>query len=113
MVRPTRYYSNKQEKEVAKIVDGHRSSNSGAAKFSAGDVYTRDFLYECKTTTKSVKSYSIKKEVLEKLKKESFELGKLFSVLVFNFGPDEELYYVLNQRQFLKLLNAYTEIEQN
>ena len=112
-LRPTRYYSNKQEKQVAKIFDGKLSSNSGAAKFSAGDVYTDSILFECKTVTKPAKSYSIKNEVLQKLKKEAFELGKQFPILVFNFEPDGELFYVIPQKQFKQLLEAYTQYEEN
>ena len=67
--RPTRFYSAKQEKQVAKIVDGKVNANSGAAPFCAGDVVKDNFLIECKTTTKEVKSYSIKKDVLLKIKK--------------------------------------------
>lgn len=109
MVRPTRYYSNRQEKQVAKDMNGKRSSNSGAAKFSCGDVYTNLTLFECKTVTKECKSYSVKKEVLDKLKKEAFELGKEFSIMVFNFKPDGEMFYVVPEKQFKRLIETYTE----
>lgn len=108
-LRPTRYYSNKQEKTVAKEFGGKLSANSGAAKFSVGDVYTQSILFECKTVTKPVKSYSVKKEVLDKLKREAFEGRKEFPVMVFNFEPDGELYYVLPQNKFKMLMECYTE----
>ena len=111
-LKPTRYYSKIQEKTVAKEFGGKLSSNSGAAKFSAGDVYTKDVLFECKTVTKESKSYSVKKEVLEKLKKEAFELGKQFPVMVFNFEPGGELFFVVSQKHFKKLIEAYTEIQE-
>lgn len=34
MNKPTRYYSNKQEKHIAKSVKGKQTSNSGATAFS-------------------------------------------------------------------------------
>ena len=33
-VRPTRFYSNKQEKKVAKQVGGHKVANSGAVSYT-------------------------------------------------------------------------------
>lgn len=108
MVRPTRYYSSRQEKKVAKDVGGKLSVNSGAAKFSCGDVYTDLALYECKTVTKEVKSYSVKKDVLNKLKREAFESGKQFPIMVFNFKPDGEMFYVLPEKQFKWLMENYT-----
>ena len=112
-LKPTRYYSNLQEKKVAKEFGGKLSSNSGAAKFSAGDVYTKDILFECKTVTKEAKSYSVKREVLEKLKREAFELGKQFPIMAFNFEPDGELFFVIPQKQFKKLMEIYTEYQEN
>lgn len=32
-MRPTRFYSNKQEKQVAKAVGGRKTANSGATPF--------------------------------------------------------------------------------
>ena len=68
MNRPTRWYSNKQEQKVAKTIGGKQTANSGATKWSKGDVRTDDFLIECKTCEKEKKSFSIKKEWLEKNK---------------------------------------------
>ena len=37
--KPTRYYSNKQEKKVAEVFKGFQTKNSGATKFGGkGDV---------------------------------------------------------------------------
>ena len=60
--RPTRFYSNRQEKAVAKAVDGKQVANSGAARFVGGDVRNDNFLIECKTTTTNKQSFSIKKD---------------------------------------------------
>ena len=61
--KATRYFSQHQEKRVAKTLKGKCVSNSGAAKFVAGDVITDTWLIECKTTTATEKaSFSIKRE---------------------------------------------------
>ena len=38
MNRPTRFYSNKQEKKVAKAIGGKQVSYSAATEFNKGDV---------------------------------------------------------------------------
>ena len=78
--KPTRYYSNKQEKAVATAVNGKQTKNSGATPFQKGDVLTsgeQSFLLECKTKTTHSDSISIKKEWFEKNK------------------PNEELMYTI------------------
>ena len=101
-LKPTRYYSNKQEKYVANKVDGYQTSNSGATRFKKGDISCPDILIECKTN-----SFSVKKEVLDKLKQEAFAMGKDNCVLVFNFGPDTKNYYILDENYFLELYKKY------
>jgi len=108
--RPTRYYSSKQEKQVAKLIDGKVNANSGAAPFCAGDVVKDNFLIECKTTTKETKSYSVKKSVLQKIKKEAFEMGKDYPILAFNFEPNGENYFVLSQKHFQELIQNSTNL---
>ena len=60
----TRFYSSKQEEYVAKLLNGRTVSNSGAAKFTCGDVISDDFIIECKTKMKPSESFSIKKQWL-------------------------------------------------
>ena len=96
MNRPTRFYSNRQEKKVAKAINGKKVANSGATAFQKGDVTTDKFLVECKTCVEDKKSFSIKQDWLKKNKEEAFEMGKSYSVLAFNFGPNSENYYVKN-----------------
>ena len=105
-IRPNRFYSSRQEKKVAKAVGGKQVSNSGATAFNKGDVTTDLMLLECKTCVENKKSFSIKKEWLEKNKEEAFEMGKDYSVLTFNFGPDSDNYYVIDERLF-KMLNKF------
>ena len=102
MKRPTRYYSNKQEKAVADTFKGRTQINSGATPFYKGDVKNDIFLFECKTCTEQRKSFSIKKEWLDVIRREAFE-DRRFPVLAFNFG-DEENYYIIDER-LMKLLN--------
>ena len=41
--KPTRYYSDKQEKSVVKSLKGKQTKNSGATAFEKGDVLSDDF----------------------------------------------------------------------
>lgn len=101
----TRYYSSKQEKYIAKLLGGKTTSNSGAAKFNAGDVLTDDWLIECKTTIAPKKSFSIAKEWLLKNERERRDLQKPFSALCFQFEEDGENYFVVNENIFKEMFN--------
>lgn len=111
MKKPTRFYSDKQEKKVAKAVSGKQTANSGATPFQKGDVVTQDWLIECKTITSQRKSFSIQKEWLEKNKEEAFGTGKLYSALAFNFGPNTDNYYIIDEKTF-KTIIRLMEVEQ-
>lgn len=102
---PTRAYSKKQENYVAKKFGGDRVKNSGATPFQKGDVNLEDLLIECKTKTSPSESISIKKEWLEKNAKESLFMGKKYSALAFNFGPNEKNYYIIDEYLFELLLD--------
>lgn len=103
MNKPTRFYSNRQEKKVAKKVKGFKVVNSGATTFAKGDVVTQDWLIECKTTTATEKaSFSIKREWLEKNREEAFAMNKSYSALAFDFG-DGNNWYVIDEKTFLRL----------
>ena len=52
MNKPTRFYSNLQERKVAKAIGGKQTANSGATAFYKGDVSTDQWLIECKTCEK-------------------------------------------------------------
>ena len=60
--KPPRYYSNRQEKAVAKEIGGKQTKNSGASLFQKSDVLTDLFTLECKTKTSNSESISIKRE---------------------------------------------------
>ena len=103
--RATKYYSTKQEKYIASILNGKTVSGSGSPNFCCGDVITDDWLFECKTSIKSKQSFSIKKEWIEKNNIERMNLQKPYSALVFQFEEDGENYFVVNERTFKQLLD--------
>ena len=104
----TRYFSSRHEKRVAKAVKGRTVPNSGAPLFVAGDVYTDDWLFECKTKTSPSKSITIHKEWIEKNEEEAFAMGKNHSAVVFSFGDlhNPVNYYILSETEFLQLLKG-------
>lgn len=106
--KPTRYYSNKQEKAVVKKFGGKQTKNSGATMFDKGDVSLDKWLIECKTKTATSDSMSIKKEWLEKNNKEAVFEGKDYSALAFNFGPNEKNYYIIDEYLF-SILKEYLD----
>ena len=110
----TRYFSNKQEKAVAKAIGGKKTANSGATMFSKGDCYNDAWLIECKTKTTPSESMSIKREWLEKNEEEAFAMQKSHSALCFNFGDVRNVknYYIISEQEFkrfLKLEEKYNE----
>ena len=104
----TRYFSKKQETYIAKKLNGKRIPNSGAPDFLGGDIKTEQFLIEAKTVTKHKDSFAIKLAWLLKNKEEAFAMHRRYSALAFNFGPDEENYYVIDEKLF-KTLVKYIE----
>lgn len=103
--KPTRYFSKKQEDTIAKQLGGRRVVNSGATMFQKGDIITDTFLLEAKTKTTSSKSISIKKDWLIKNKREALSMSKPYNALVFNFGPDDDNYYIIDESLFQALLD--------
>lgn len=106
----TRYYSNRQEKSVARILKGKKQVNSGATKFKKGDIETSVFLIEAKTKMKPSNSFTIKKEWLDKNKEEAYEMGKFYNALVFDFG-DNEHFYIVDENLFQYLNKKLWEEE--
>ena len=108
----TRYFSNKQEKHIAKELGGKQTPNSGATAFIKGDVNLDDWLIEAKTKTSPSESISIKKEWLEKNQEEAFSMQKSHSALCFSFGElhNDKQYYIISENEFKRLLEANNEI---
>lgn len=101
----TKYFSSRQEQYIANLLGGKPTPASGATGFSKGDITLDDWLIECKTTTKPKTSFSIKQEWLEKNELERLEMHKPHSALVFQFEPEGENYFVINEKTFKKLLD--------
>lgn len=110
---PTRHFSKIQENAVAKAIGGKRTPNSGATPWSKSDVLSDKFAIECKTKTTSSESISIKKEWFSKQKQEAAFMGKPYSAVVFNFGPDEENHYIIDEYLFLELLTHLNTLEED
>jgi len=102
--RPTRFYSNRQEKAVAKVIKGKQTANSGATEFKKGDVTTEDWLIECKTATTEKVSFSIKRDWLDKNKEEAFAMNKSYNALCFDFGDNGNRYYIIDEKTFKEVL---------
>ena len=105
-MRPTRFYSNKQEKKIAKQVSGKQVANSGATAFSKGDVVTDNWLFEAKTKTTESNSFSIKRDWINKNREEAFAMGKDYNALVIDFG-DGKQFYLLDEKTFLQMLQVF------
>ena len=113
-MKPTRFYSKKQENAVAKEIGGKRVANSGATPFHKGDVVTDDWLVECKTTTASYKaSFSIKEAWLSKNKEEAFAMGKRHNALAFQFGEGQPNYYIIDEKHFKEYVSLLKEVCEN
>ena len=69
-----------------------------------GDVLTNNMLIECKTKTSTSDSISIKKEWITKNQQEMVFMGKKYSAIAFNFGPNEDNYYIIDEYLFEDLL---------
>ena len=107
--KPTRFYSKRQENKVAKELNGKRTANSGATNFQKGDVNLDNWLIECKTATTEKKSFSIKREWLDKNKEESFAMRKDYNALCFDFGDNGSRYYVIDEKTFKQVVELMKE----
>jgi hypothetical protein len=94
--------SQNQEKRCAKKLSGKTVVASGALWGSKGDVRTDEFLIECKTTDK--KSYSLKKEIWEKIEKEALHDGMRIPMMNIELDGGKVSLAVLNMTDFLGLL---------
>lgn len=108
----TRFASETQEKRVAAKLEGRVNSNSGAGRFDKSDVYLDDIdlSIECKTCLTEKESFSIKKEWLEKHKKESFQTRATNTVIAFNFFySDKHDYYIIDDKLMSFLVEKLRE----
>lgn len=108
---PTRYFSSLQESSVAKAVGGRKTANSGATDFGGKSDVSIHALFniECKTKTTASESISIKKDWIEKNKREAVFDGHPYSAVAFNFGPNQENYYIIDEFLFKELVKHLQE----
>ena len=112
MYQSTREASTRQEKAIAKSLGAKRTPNSGAGKFSKGDLYiNNEWMIEAKTCMQPKSSFSIKKAWLDKMKEEQFATNKMYSSLCFDFGDEEQRYYVIDEQMFKTLVELLENIE--
>jgi hypothetical protein len=100
--------SQKQEQQIARYLNGQVQPNSGGTKFGGGDVHTKYFLIEAKTSETIKESFSIKHEWIKKAAEQAFEQGKPYSAVAFRFSPNGDDYFIIG-RQTMKLLMDYME----
>lgn len=108
----TRYFSTRHEESICKALGGKRTPNSGAGNFKKGDLVVNDadMLVEAKCCMSSKTSFSVKREWIEKNKKEAFLTRHSNNCLCFNFEPDGENYYVIDEKlmkYLVKCLSKY------
>lgn len=101
--KPTRFFSKRQEVAIAKATGGQRTPNSGATAWSKGDVLTDQFLIEAKTKTTHTDTITLRKDWFKKNREEAAFMGKKYTAVAFNFGPDEPNYYAIDEDLFLIL----------
>ena len=107
--KSTRYFSKIQEKQVSKVLGGKPTPNSGATKYIKGDVVSKHWLLECKTCMTNKQSFSIKKQWLTGIQEEAKQQGKSNYAVVFNYGPNQDNYYIITEQKFKEIL----EVEDN
>ena len=107
--KPTRYYSDRQEKNVASAIGGRKTANSGATAYSKGDVTSGDrtgWLIECKTCAKDKESFTVHKKWFDKNLEESIYMKKDYNAVVINFGPNSKNYYIVDEATFIEMKDA-------
>lgn len=107
----TRFFSDKHEKSICKALGARQQSNSGAGHFSKGDVVHdgASMLIEAKCTMSPKQSVSIKREWIEKNKSEAFSIRKSNHCVCFNFEPDGNNYFVIDEKLMKFLVEKLEE----
>lgn len=108
--RPNRFFSRRQEVKTAAIIGGKPQPNSGATALKKGDVKGQGILIDSKTLIRPQKSHTIKREWLDKIEEEAFEMGCELSALNFDFGDNGRQYFILDERHFRALYHSWLEL---
>lgn len=109
--KSTRYFSARQEKYLAELVSGYNNTASGSGLFNKSDVLVKDasLLIEAKTPTSEKSSFSVKKDWLDKVRKEAFSMRLANTALAFEFAPDTENFFVIDEKLFRFLVEKLKE----
>lgn len=75
-LKPTKFYSSRQEKAIADYLGWSVVAASGARMFNPGDVISGQYLCECKTHTTKKSTVEIKKSVWKKITSEATSVLK-------------------------------------
>ena len=107
----TRAFSDAQEKDVCRKLHATQQPNSGASLFRKGDCinYDASLLIECKTCMQDKESFSIKKSWIDKNREEAFTQRVFDGCIAFNFGPNKENYFVINEKLMKFLVEKLEE----
>lgn len=87
-MKPTKHFSNKQEKLIADYLNWAVVVGSGARDFHPGDITSDDWLCECKTHTSSGHDIYFNRDVWKKLSNEAISKFK-FPVLFVDDGSQK------------------------
>ncbi len=107
--------SNNQEKRITRSLNeikeaSRQQISSGSLWFAKGDVITSSFLIEAKTKEKASSSITVKKEWLDKIETEAFDVRKI-PALAFSFGTQTD-YFVLKDKHFIALVEELKELRE-
>lgn len=107
----TRFFSDIQEKDVCKKLGATQQPSSGSGYFRKGDAvnYDASLLIECKTCVSEKDSFSIKKDWIEKNREEAFTQRVFNGCIAFNFGPNQENYFVIDEKLMRFLVEKLEE----
>ena len=99
-----RSVSKVQEVNTAKVFKGKTILASGALWFSKGDCSSDQFLIECKYTSKV--DYPLEYKILEKIRKEAANEGKIPLLEIwFTNSEEEKKFIVINKSDFYMFKN--------
>ena len=107
----TRNFSDKHEKSICRALNAKQVSNSGAGLFKKGDCIQQEasLLIEAKCSMIDKKSVSIKKAWIDKNREEAF-LDRLDNCcLCFNFHPEGENFYIIDEKLMKYLILKLAE----
>ena len=110
MPSPEQIKSQRQEKRLARVMNGSVNAMSGAGWVRKADVRTEQFMVEAKTKMKDdAKTCTIRHSDLRDLSKRAYKEGRL-PLYVFEFGPHS--YVTMPEADFLDMLGVDEDDEE-